>query len=492
MAAERRAIVEILRLDVEGDGVAEIDARLVRVPYVLPGERVEVTCRPGRDDCEVVRLITPSPHRITPRCRHFGPCGGCAWQHVAYGEQLRLKQELLQRLLDHSLGPRAPRVLPTAGTPFDTASSGPEAPAPPVAGAKAPASPAPDSAPWHYRNKVAFVFGPGTRGRSLEMGHYRRRSRSVIPVVECPVHSEAGNRAAFAMRDTLLRAHIPGTGGDASDGVARHIVLRASEAGDDWLATLVVTENVKPLRRVTEQFVRANFGEAGEARGGRRGLYLNVNHHPGPYLFGRETRHLAGARDISEEVAGVSYLLSPTSFFQTNVRAARVLVAGVLDALADRRYRRVLDLYAGSGLFALPLARDGRLVTAVEENREAMEAAVTAARRNRVSAAGFRAIPARVEEAIARLTPRSTRDAWDAVVLDPPRQGCPPAVLDWLFGTLRPRRMVYVSCNPEALAEDLRYAPASGYGISRVQPVDMFPHTAHIESIAVMDLTAGS
>lgn len=462
----------------------------------MPGERVEVRLVPGRgSEAELVRIVTASPDRIKPGCRHFGPCGGCAWQHVAYARQLRLKQEVLQRLLADALGAEAPPVLPTLATPPESRSTG----RPPRT------RPGEIPEPWAYRNKVHFVLGPGSRGRALEMGHYRRRSRSVLPVVECPVHAEEGNRVAFAMRDALERAGIPGTSGDAADGIARHIVVRVSESDAEWLATLVVTENVKPLRRVTADFVHATTGAEGRdnpgvarssslARGAKAaaaragwGLHLNVHDGPGPFLFGRETRHLAGARGIRETVAEISYLLAPASFFQTNVRAARVLVAEVIGALGDPAYRRVLDLYAGVGLFALPLARDGRTVTAVEEDREAMRFAQAAAGENHIPDRRFRAIAAPVEEAMARLTPRSVSDSWEAVVLDPPRQGCPPAVLDWLFRTLRPRRAVYVSCNPEALARDFRRALPAGYRIDRVQPVDMFPHTAHIETVAVLD-----
>jgi 23S rRNA (uracil1939-C5)-methyltransferase len=500
-------LVDILRLDAEGEGVADIAGRTVRVPLAIPGERVEVRVAPGRGGFELVRIVSPSPHRVAAPCRHFGPCGGCAWQHIAYPEQLRLKQERLQRLLDESLGARAPEVLPTLGTPPDdegrsTGLQPRERRTPPT--------------PWHYRNKVSFVFGPGGRRRgrempvaarpepsSLVMGHYGRASRTVIPVVECPVHAEAGNVVAFTMRDALDAARVPGASGDAAEGIARHIVVRVAEAGDDWVATLVVTENVKTLRRVTETFVRQIEGsrsrqiaksknrEIAKSSNSRWGLFLNLHDRPSPYLFGRETRHLEGAREVREEIAGISYLLSPTSFFQTNVRAGRVLVAEVLEALGDRRFARVLDLYAGVGLFALPLARDGRTVTAVEENREAVAAAVAAARENRVQVRRFRAIAARVEDARQRLTGRDAPGAWDAVVLDPPREGCPPVVMEWVLQTLRPARVVYVSCNPEALARDLCAAPPARYAIARVQPIDMFPHTAHVESVAVLDrLTA--
>ncbi|HEY3384355.1 MAG TPA: TRAM domain-containing protein [Vicinamibacterales bacterium] len=589
-------IVEILRVDLEGDGVADVDGRSVSVPFTIPGERVEV--RLGRDRldrpaAELVRIVSPSLHRVTPACRHFGSCGGCAWQHIAYPEQLRLKQRLLQELLDEAMGRRAPRVELTLATPNGaphgrdaratrsedaratrsedprtTPSDDPRTtPSEDARGTRsgepsvAPGSP---GAPWAYRDKVHFVFGPGGPLQAIVMGHYRRGSRAVLPIEECPVHAEPGNRLAFRLRDALERAHVSGSAPSGGDGVARHVVVRVAEHSDEMLATLVVTENVKVLRRVTADVQTAETG--------RFGFHLNVNDRPGPFLFGRDTRRLFGLSQLRERVGDVSYLVSPTSFFQTNVRAAELLVREVLGALSDPRYERILDLYAGVGLFALPLALDGRTVTAAEENREAIESAAAAARLNRIPVGRLRLVAARVEEAMRTLHGRDaratrsgdaratrsgdaratrsgdaratrsgdaratrTRDAratrsgdaratrsgdaratrsgdaratrsvdaratrsvdarapWDAVVLDPPRQGCPRQVIDWIVHDIRPGRIVYVSCNPEALARDLAAIPPRSYTIDRVQPVDMFPHTAHIESVAVLSRIAGT
>lgn len=454
--------VEIDRLSLEGDGVATLGGREILVPRVIPGERVSVRVRPvaGRLEGEVVEVLAASPHRVTPRCRHFGPCGGCAWQHIGYGEQLRLKQAQLQRLLDSALTARAPRVSPTVPSP---------------------ASPG-ESAPWGYRNKVSFTFGPGDRRESLVMGHYRRASRLLLPVVECPVHDEAGNRVAFALADALRHERIPGAAPGGGAGVARHVVVRTSAGTGEWLATLVVTENVKELRRVTARFLAAVTGG-----GPPGGFHLNRHDRDDPYLFGRETRRLHGLAEIREQVAGVTFLLAPTAFFQTNVRVAEAMARHVLAALPAGGFQRVLDLYSGVGLFSLTLAVAGATVTAVEESPSAVAAAESARRTNRLPAGRLRLVAGRVEDALARLAPRTAADRPDAVVLDPPRQGCPPPVLDWLVRQLRPRRLVYVSCNPAGLATDVRTALAAGYRVDAVVPFDMFPHTAHIESIAVLD-----
>jgi 23S rRNA (uracil1939-C5)-methyltransferase len=460
--------LDIIGVNLDGDGVAEAEGRVIAVPGTIPGERVEVRvvrARNGAASAEVARILQASPHRVTPACRHFGLCGGCAWQHVAYPEQLRLKQQLLQGLLPGL------DIRPTLPTPSAEGSSL----VPTSLGDGVPT-------PWSYRNKVSFVFGQGGHGTSLVMGHYRRGSRTVVPVQECPVHAEAGNRFAFALRDVLERARIPGSTPDGEEGIARHVVARVPHGTADLLGTLVVTENVKPLRRVTAEMQKAIAPGHPGATPPRVGFHLNVHDRPGSMLFGRETRRLFGVGEVREQVGGILYLVSPTAFFQTNVRAAEVLVREVLDALPEARFRRVLDLYSGVGLFALPLAKQGRTVTAVEENRHAMAGAASAMRLNGIPDHACRLTAARVEDALKGVGP-----GWDAVVLDPPRQGCPPVVLDWLTRSLRPPRIVYVSCNPEALAHDLAAVPGSGYRFERIQPIDMFPHTAHVETVVVLE-----
>jgi 23S rRNA (uracil1939-C5)-methyltransferase len=197
---------------------------------------------------------------------------------------------------------------------------------------------------------------------------------------------------------------------------------------------------------------------------------------------GRTTLRLDGHAHVRERVIGPTFLVSPTAFFQTNPTAAAALVDEVLAAVGGERLR-VLDLYAGSGLFAIPLALRGHAVMAVEENRQAVQDAARNVELNRIDDRAVRFLAARVEEALLTLE----RRAVDLVVLDPPRQGCPPRVIEAVFGRIQPPRAVYVSCNPEALANELPAILAHGYRVSRVQPVDMFPHTPHVEAVAVLD-----
>lgn len=387
-----------------------------------------------------------------PLCRHFGPCGGCNWQNLTYAEQLTRKRARLDALLVAALGARAPKVDPTIGMHVDETDW-----------------------PWRFRHKGSFVFGTGADA-GLTIGHYARASNDVVPITECPVHTDRANRLAFALHGYLARAHVPAAG-PALHGVLRHLIVRTTRDHREAGAMLVVTRNDRSLRTPIKAFLATSDAPDG--------FYLNIHDRPGPYVVGRDTVRLSGRSHVKETVNGFSYLLSPTTFFQTNVDAADVIVRLVLDGIPDAAPQRILDLYAGSGLFAVPLAARGHRVTVVEENRRSIEDAEANLRLNRIDARGVRLLASRVEHALGALQ----RDEFDAVILDPPRQGCPPDVVRGIFFRLEPPRVVYVSCNPEALAAEIPRIVEAGYRIDRVQPVDMFPHTTHIETVVTFSRT---
>jgi 23S rRNA (uracil1939-C5)-methyltransferase len=210
---------------------------------------------------------------------------------------------------------------------------------------------------------------------------------------------------------------------------------------------------------------------------------LNLHDRPGPYLVGRQSLRVAGHGHVKEEGLVPTFLVSPASFFQTNVAAAGTLVRLVVEALPGETGLRVLDLYSGGGLFALPLALRGHTVTAIEESRKGTRDAELNRRQNGVAEDRLKLVCSSVERAL----PHLKAGAFDAVVIDPPREGCPPEVVRGVFGRLRPARGVLVSCNPEALGRELPVAVAAGYRVVRVQPVDMFPHTPHTESVTVLE-----
>lgn len=384
-------------------------------------------------------------------CPHATLCGGCSLLHLSYPEQLSSKQARLRE------------VLQTAGVTL------PEPAAPEAASTPVFLRGSPDLVnPSHFRQKVAFAFAPSPSGRGLVMGHYQRGTQRVVPVEECFVHSARANQIAFALRDQLQRAGISAAGPSLT-GLVRHLLIRTTADDRQAVAMLVVTRNERSLRAP----VRALM----ESPDAPDGFHVNINTDAGPFMVGDKTIHVAGRSHVREEVGGIAYLVSPTAFFQTNVAAARALQRHVVQSAEQAT--RVLDLYCGSGLFALPLAAGGAQVTGVEENRQAIEDARANARANRIASSRVRFIAGRVEEAVRSLS----REAWDAVILDPPRQGCSDDVLEAVFQQMQPPKATYVSCNPTALAAELPGIVQCGYTVDDVRAVDMFPHTDHLEAI---------
>jgi 23S rRNA (uracil1939-C5)-methyltransferase len=325
----------------------------------------------------------------------------------------------------------------------------------------------PHDAPWHYRNKAHFVVDRQPTG-PLVIGHYARFSRRVVAVHECPVHDEGGNAVAFALRDACRWA-------DTRE--VKSIAVRASCSRPETMATLVVTnERDKRIRAASRRVLGSHLAPTS--------LHVNVHPRGDAFVFGKETRHIAGPERLREDLGGASFLISPTSFFQTNVRAAEILVQQVLAAVPIGAV--VLDLYAGAGLFALPLALRGHTVVAVEENRDAVADGEASLRLTRVPDGRCRFVAQPVEIALGRSRTGLAR-GFEAVILDPPREGCRPPVIDGVLGGRRkPATVVYVSCDPESLARDLVRITERGYGIDSIQPVDMFPHTPHIETVVVL------
>jgi len=453
--------LEIDTLDLAGDGLARAARRTYAVPFTIPGERVRVQpgARPRTDGvvpARLVEILAASPHRVTPGCRHFGPqpagvepCGGCAWQHIAYAEQLRLKTALVTRLVSEAV-PGAPAAAPMlATTPLD--------------------------APWGYRHKVHFVFGnaggPGRRPR-LIMGHYARGSRRVVAVGECPVHAADGNARAFALRDACVTSGVTAAAqAGPRGGVLKSVAVRVARRTRERMLTLVVADDA-------DRALRAATRRALDAAGGDTALHVNVHPRANAFIFGPVTRRISGPERLRDEVAGASFLISPTAFFQTSVGAGELLVDLVRRTLPEGA--PVLDLYAGAGLFALPLALAGHDVVAVEDNAAAVADGEASRALNRVPPARCRWMASTVEQALTHA------GTCDTVVLDPPREGCSPAVRERLFGQRKPSLAVYVSCHPETLARDLAVACSHGYTIESLQPVDMFPHTPHVETVAVL------
>jgi 23S rRNA (uracil1939-C5)-methyltransferase len=452
----RDEVVE-LRVDDFGDGpdgLCRIDGYVIFVAETLPGELVRVRISSasrkfGRG--ELLEVIEPSPDRVRPICPHFGPCGGCQLQHLSPTAQVAAKEVRLRRTLAHALR-TSPGSVALGNSRFPADASG-------------------------QRTKLALHFGE--QDGELVAGYFGRRGRDLVPIDVCPVQERRGLEVALAARDGLrqtdLRAFDPHTG----RGDVRAVVVRSSERTHAIHATLVVAH----------EGVRVGaLGPAIDAMraAGATGAALNLNDGPPDRLLGERMRSLFGVQHVDDEVHGIHYRTSAGAFFQTSIFGVDALVEEVRAAVGEvPADSHVADLYCGSGLFALALAGQVGQVFGIEEDERAVEDAVQAAEAAGIQNVRFRA--GRVEGLISNLA--RMRDKPHAVIVDPPRAGCDARVLARVADRLQPRRLVYVSCDPDSLGRDAGRLRDLGYTFRRAVMVDMFPHTAHLETVAVFDRT---
>jgi 23S rRNA (uracil1939-C5)-methyltransferase len=433
--------LEVEALGRGADGVGRIGSYVVLVAGALPGERARVRISSaarkfGRG--ELLAVERASPQRARPPCGHFLVCGGCDLQHLAVAAQAEHKRARLAAALTHALGDRAPEIAPMAAPPD----------------------------PLGQRHKVALHLQGA--GRSLRGGLRRARGVELVALRECPVSDAVAFALAGEAVAALRETGLPAWDERRQSGVWRAVVVRrAAGTGEACVLIVAARGDVRELAVIAPRLA---------ARGATT-VALNVNTGPAARLLGHDTKVLAGPQRIREVLAGTDYLVSPGVFFQTAPWAAARLVELAGAFLAPGPGDVIGDLYCGSGLFALALAPLCGSVFGIEENAVAVADARAAARDGRLR--NVRLVTGRVADRLPELAAARPR----AIVLDPPRAGC-GAALAGAIAALAPARIAYVSCDPDALARDLGAFADAGYRARRVVPVDMFPHTHHLESFA--------
>lgn len=455
-SAERRPVRtgDVVSLEVQSladgpDALCLADGYVVFVPFALPGERVRVRIasagrKHGRG--ELVAVERASPERVDARCTHFGTCGGCDFQVMSEAAQRRVKTQRVAKALAFAL------KVPPESLPIETLEGPPD--------------------PWGQRNKIALVLHPDP-DRYLRAGLYARRSQSVVALRDCPVSAPDGLAVALRIADALRMVRPPIADPQRQTPGLRALVVRTANGTGEPHVLFVGTEPGCP---------RPDEVVATSRVAGAISVAYNANPDFGPNLLGRETRLLSGPARVRERVEDRTYLVSPGAFFQTSAWGVRHLVQRVRACVPATPARDIVDLFCGGGLLTLALADRCRRIVGIEGNPNAIEDARASARLGGVTNAEF--VIGRVEDKVRNLS-----GALDTatVVLDPPRDGCAPGVIEVVATSLRPDRVVYVSCDPTSLARDAAALVAAGYRVSSVAPFDMFPHTHHIETLAVFE-----
>ena len=464
-----RLEVEIESLDGKGRcvgtgmslDVPESGSWVVSLRGGVPGERVRadvIRRRGNRVEARITETLRVSPQAVEPRCAHFGTCGGCSFQNLDYarqGEFQRASVEKLfaaQGLLEHA------RVEPVVLC----------------------------REPWNYRNKMEFTYGnrrwveadePEGVSADFALGlHVPGRWDKVLHVESCAIQSETANAILTSLRELALEQGLEPWDVRNHTGLLRHAVLRVADSTGESMLNLVTSEEA---REAIDGYVGALLQRHPELTT----VVQNINSRAASVAIGEREIVLHGSGVIREEIDGLSFLISAASFFQTNSRQAAELFRIVREEAACEADDHVFDVYCGTGSLTLNLARDARHVVGFE----VVEEAVVDARRNAESngLANVEFIAGDVITTIAEHLEDGKSP--DRIVVDPPRAGIHPKVLERL-ASLGTRRFVYVSCNPASAARDVQVLCESGYRLTRVRPVDLFPHTPHIETVLTLDL----
>jgi 23S rRNA (uracil1939-C5)-methyltransferase len=433
-----------------GEGVGRTGGYVVFVRGGLPGDRlvvrmIEARARFGRAEIEAVE--EPSPHRVAAPCAYFGRCGGCRLQHMDYAGQLAFKakqvRDCLQRL--GGLGEFELR----------------------------PILPAPET--FGYRNKMEFTVA-GTAGEVWIGLHEADRYDVVLDIERCLLQSEIMNTLLAQVRRQLRARQLSVYEQASENGLLRFVTLREGRRTGETMVNIVgAAPDVDALMPVAEA-LRARVP-------GLASVILNVNGKKASVAVGSEERLLAGRDHITERLDGLAFQVSANSFFQTNTRQAERLFEVVAEASALEGDETLMDLYSGTGVISLLLAGRCRHVYGLEVSAAAVADAVRNAAANGITNCTF--LTGEVRHVLPGLLAQGVRA--EVAVADPPRAGFHPKALKAL-AALGPKRIVYVSCNPATLARDVGGLVQGGYTLTWVQPVDMFPHTPHIEAVALLSL----
>lgn len=444
-----RQTVYIEDLTHDGNGVAKIDGYPLFIQGALPGETAEIHVLKTLKNygfAKVVNIIEKSPDRVEAPCVYFSQCGGCQLQHLSYEGQLKWKQNMVANVMK-----RLGKI---------------DAPVHPVKGMEEP---------WSYRNKSQIPFAQNEAGQMVA-GFYKTKTHSIVDMERCLIQT---GEADVVMADIKRELKILGVrpyDEKSHQGMLRHVVVRKGRATGEVMVVLVTKSKKFPQAGAAIEKIQALIPNV-------TSIVQNVNGEKTNVIFGNETFTLWGKDTIEDTIGNVRFEISARSFYQVNPIQTEVLYKQALDYAQLTGNERVIDAYCGIGSISLFLAQKAGHVMGVEIVKQAIEDAKRNATLNGFTNTYFEAGPA--EEVIPRWY-KEGKEA-DVLVVDPPRKGCDEALLTTIIEQ-KPKRVVYVSCNPATLARDLRILEDGGYKTQEVQPVDMFPHTTHCEAVAWLEL----
>ena len=424
-----------------GEGVGKVGELIIFVEGALPYEEVFVEIETRKKNYAVGRLVEvvkPSPERVEPFCPLYKNCGGCQLQHLSYAAQLKWKRQQVVDAIERIGKLNGVEIFDTLGM----------------------------ENPLRYRNKMQFPVG-----KNLQIGCYARGTHKIIDAQSCPIQNAGNDKILNAVRNVAKKFKLQPYDEDMHRGFLRHVMGRVGSNGESMIVLVTATKNFPNEKN----FVRALLKEIPEVTS----IQQNVQTYHNNVILGRETRVLYGKPTIHDTIGGLNFNISARSFFQVNTAQAEVLYRTALNFAELEGGEIVIDAYCGTGTFSLLFARQAHRVYGTEIVSSAIADAKRNARENNIRNVEFF-----VGDAV-KVLPRLADSIHfpDVIVTDPPRAGCDKKVLE-TFAAMETDKIIYVSCNPATLARDLKILDELGYRTKKIQPVDMFPFTSHVEAVA--------
>lgn len=442
-------IIDIDDIGSEGEGIGKYEGYTLFVKNALPGDKVRVKAMKLKKSYGYARLmeiIEASSYRVQPKCSIADKCGGCSLQHLDYLKQLQYKQDKVKNCLIRIGGFKE------------------DIPMEPIIGM--------DEA-YYYRNKAQFPIGRNKEGK-LVMGFYAGRTHSIIDTDHCCIQAKENDIILETVRSFLEEYQISTYNEVSHEGLVRHLLTRTGFTTGEIMVCLIINGDDLPKKDIlVERLAKIP---------GMKSISLNINKEKTNVILGDKVKTLWGQAYITDYIRDIKYQISPLSFYQVNPKQTKVLYETALSYADLKGKETVWDLYCGIGTISLFLAGKAKQVYGVEIIPQAINDARKNAEINHITNAEF------FVGAAEEILPAKYRDEnihADVIVVDPPRKGCDESLLNTI-AQMAPERIIYVSCDPATLARDLRYLADRGYELKKVQPVDMFPHTTHVECVTLM------
>jgi 23S rRNA (uracil1939-C5)-methyltransferase len=454
----------------EGQGIGRVEGMAVFVEGAIPGDVIKTRLTKVKKNYafgHLEEILQPSPNRVEAVCPSAGICGGCSLQTMSYEGQLALKKKMVKDKLIRIGGLENPRVLDTIGM----------------------------DRPFYYRNKAQFpVSGGGIVTRKggilanagpCSIGFYKAKSHDVVQCDACMIQSESAVRLARVLKNFMESDHITAYDKETGKGLIRHLIVKTAFQTGEVMAILVINGKGLPNGEKLVYMMDDAISEIPPDENGMEysleSVVLNINKRKTSEIMGEECITLAGKPTILDAVGNLQFEISPMSFYQVNPVQMKRLYDQALSYAGLTGNETVLDLYCGVGTIGLYCASKAKKVIGIESVKPAVIDANRNAVINGIVNAEF--ICGKAEEELPKLLEKGIKA--DVVILDPPRAGCDPELLD-AVAEAAPDRIVYVSCDPATLARDIKLLGEKGFAFVEAQPVDMFPWGNHVEAIILM------